>query len=81
MKEATKPASYNFLKQQQRFDHFVGIYNKERSHQALDGRLSSRAVYTLSAHLPRSVDLVCEAMLPTRNVYGSCGWHEAVSNS
>ena len=34
-KEATKPASKNLLKQQERFDRFVHIYNDERPHQAL----------------------------------------------
>jgi putative transposase len=35
-KEATKPASRNFLQQQARFDRFVECYNYERPHQALD---------------------------------------------
>ena len=35
--EATKPPSFNFLQQQERFDHFVGVYNNERPHQALGG--------------------------------------------
>jgi putative transposase len=35
-KEATKPASKNFLKQQERFDRFMHIYNQERPHEALD---------------------------------------------
>ena len=35
--EATKPASFNFLQQQERFDHFIGVYNNERPHQALNG--------------------------------------------
>ena len=47
-KEATKPASYNFLQQQQRFDHFVEVYNYERPHQALDGRYPAE-LYTPSA--------------------------------
>jgi putative transposase len=34
-KEATEPASKNFLKQQERFDRFLHIYNQERPHQAL----------------------------------------------
>lgn len=37
-KEATKPASFNFLQQQERFDRFVEVYNNERPHQALDGK-------------------------------------------
>ncbi len=36
-KEATKPASFNFLQQQERFDRFTGVYNHERPHQALGG--------------------------------------------
>lgn len=35
-KEATKPAGYNFLQQQEKFDHFIHEYNNERPHQALD---------------------------------------------
>ena len=36
-KEATKPASFNFLQQQERFDKFISVYNQERPHQALAG--------------------------------------------
>ncbi len=36
-KEATKPASYNFLQQQERFDDFIEVYNNERPHQGLGG--------------------------------------------
>jgi len=32
-KQATKPASFNFLQQQERFDDFIRIYNNERPHQ------------------------------------------------
>ena len=35
--EATKPAAFNFLQQQERFDDFIGVYNNERPHQALSG--------------------------------------------
>jgi hypothetical protein len=38
--EATKPASFNFLQQQECFDDFVRVYNNERPHQALGRRLS-----------------------------------------
>jgi len=34
-REATKPASRNLLKQQERFDRFVNIFNDERPHEAL----------------------------------------------
>ena len=36
-KEATKPAAFNYLQQQERFDHFIEVYNNERPHQALGG--------------------------------------------
>jgi putative transposase len=35
-KEATHPASKNFLQQQARFDRFIECYNRERPHQALN---------------------------------------------
>jgi putative transposase len=35
--EATKPAAFNFLQQQERFDDFIEVYNNERPHQALGG--------------------------------------------
>ncbi len=35
--DASKPASFNFLQQQERFDQFIGVYNNERPHQALAG--------------------------------------------
>jgi homeodomain-containing protein/integrase-like protein len=37
-KEATRPASHNFLQQQHRFDEFLEVYNTQRPHQALKGR-------------------------------------------
>lgn len=37
-KEATKPASFNFLQQQVRFDDFIEVYNNQRPHQALGGQ-------------------------------------------
>jgi putative transposase len=36
-KEATKPASFTFLQQQERFDQFIAVYDQERPHQALGG--------------------------------------------
>jgi transposase InsO family protein len=35
--EATKPAAFNFLQQQERFDDFIEVYNLKRPHQALSG--------------------------------------------
>jgi putative transposase len=34
-KEATKPATKNLLKQQERFDRFMHVFNQERPHEAL----------------------------------------------
>ncbi len=47
-KEATRPASRNFLKQQERFDRFVHVYNQERPHQALDMKYHSELYVTSS---------------------------------
>jgi putative transposase len=46
--EATKPASFNLLQQQERFDRFIGVYNHERPHQALNGAFPGE-LYTPSA--------------------------------
>ena len=47
-KEATKPASFNFLQQQGRFDEFMEVYNNDRPHQGLGGMYPGE-VYTPSA--------------------------------
>ncbi len=46
-KEATKPASFNFLQQQSRFDKFIEVYNSQRPHQALGMRYPAE-LYTPS---------------------------------
>ena len=51
-KEATKPASPNYLQQQERFDRFIGVYNNERPHQALGGKYPTE-VYTPSSRIYR----------------------------
>lgn len=51
-KEATKPASFNFLQQQERFDRFIEVYNQQRPHQALGGAYPAD-LYTPSARLYR----------------------------
>ena len=48
--EATKPASFNFLQQQERFDRFGGVYNSERPHEALNGAYPGD-VYTPSTRV------------------------------
>ena len=45
--EATRPASFNFLQQQERFEHFTEVYNHQRPHQALGGAYPAD-VYTPS---------------------------------
>lgn len=42
--ETTKPAAFNFLQQQERFEEFIRVYNQQRPH---------RARHALRSHLPR----------------------------
>jgi putative transposase len=53
--ETTRPPSFNFLQQQQRFDRFRTIYNNERPHQALNGAYPGD-VYTPSPRVYRPAD-------------------------
>jgi putative transposase len=53
--EATKPASFNFLQQQSRFDKFIEVYNSERPHQAIGMRYPAE-LYTPSARPFRHPD-------------------------
>ncbi|MGD9264867.1 MAG: IS481 family transposase [Lysobacterales bacterium] len=53
--ETTRPASFNFLQQQERFDRFVEVYNNQRPHQALGGAYPGD-VYTPSAREYRPPD-------------------------
>ena len=48
--ETTRPSSQNLLQQQERFDHFVRIYNEERPHEALSDQPPATA-YTKSERL------------------------------
>lgn len=54
-KETTMPSAYNFLQQQERFDHFIGIFNNDRPHQSLSG-LYPGELYTPSARAYRPPD-------------------------
>jgi len=49
-KETTKPAAFNFLQQQERFDRFLEVYNNERPHQGLGGAYPGD-LYTPSARV------------------------------
>ena len=51
-KETTKPAAFNFLQQQAKFDDFVEEFNHDRPHQAL-GMKYPGEVYTPSARVYR----------------------------
>jgi putative transposase len=42
------PAAFNFLQQQERFEDFIRVYNRERPHQALNG-LYPAEIFTPSA--------------------------------
>jgi len=46
--ETTRPAAATLLQQQERFDHFVELFNNERPHEALDQRPPA-TVYQASA--------------------------------
>ena len=52
---ATKPASFNFLQQQERFERFQQVYNNERPHQALGGQYPGE-IYTPSTRDYRLAD-------------------------
>ena len=55
-KEATKPASFNFLQQQSRFDEFIEVYNHQRPHAAIGMRYPGE-IYTPSARPYRDPEL------------------------
>ncbi len=54
-KETTRPAAFNFLQQQARFDDFVTVYNHDRPHQALNMKYPGE-VYTPSTRVYRPLD-------------------------
>lgn len=56
-KEATKPAAHNLLQQQARFDQFLGCYNQQRPHQALDMKYPAE-LYRPSARPYRGLDVL-----------------------
>ena len=46
--ETTKPATFNFPQQQERFDHFIEVNHQRRAHQALGGKYPGQ-LYTPSS--------------------------------
>jgi putative transposase len=71
-REATKPASPNFLQQQARFDAFVACYNDERPHEALDMRVPADDY----AHSPRRYRGISELEYPFHDwtaIVTTCG--------
>lgn len=49
-RETTKPAAFNLLQQQTKFDHFCKVYNHERPHQGINN-LYPAELYTPSAKI------------------------------
>jgi len=70
--EATKPAASNVLQQQARFDTFVGRYNRERPHQALDMKVPAD-VYTRSTRLYRGLEDVSYPFADATFTVTHCG--------
>ncbi len=66
--EATKPAAFKFLQQQERFDKFIGDYNNGRPHQALGGAYPGE-LYTPSAHVCEPTDAEGEAATAPLNPF------------
>jgi len=64
--EATKPAAFNFLQPQERFDQFIGVYNNERPHQALGGTYPGKSIHLQHG----STDL--RRILSTRTMIDLC---------
>jgi len=54
-KEAAKPAAFNFLQQQERFDRFIEVYNNGRPHQGLAGACPGE-LYTPSTRVYQPPD-------------------------
>lgn len=52
--ETTRPAGKNLLQQQERFDRFRDIYNRERPHEALEQRPPGELYVPSTRRLPKS---------------------------
>ena len=48
--EATRPAGFNFLQQQAKFDAFVERFNNERPHEALDMKCPAESYWPSTRH-------------------------------
>jgi transposase InsO family protein len=57
--DTTKPAAFNFLQQQERFDRFVEVYNNERPHQGW-----AAPIRTSSIHPRRALPTAARGGLP-----------------
>lgn len=56
-KETTKPPAFNFLQQQEKFDDFIEIFNKERPHQVI-GMKYPGELYTPSVRIYQRVQSI-----------------------
>ena len=64
-----KPAAFNFLQQQERFEDFIRVYNQERPHQALDVQSKNYALDVI-----RNVTETASARLQfARFAFGAAG--------
>lgn len=71
-KETTKPSQMNFLQQQARFDSFIGEFNQERPHEALEMKYPAE-IYQKSQRLYLGLPAVEYPMHDRTILVTSCG--------
>jgi hypothetical protein len=71
-KEATRPPAMNALQQQEKFDHFVDEFNRERLHETL-GKKRPADVYVASKHAYRGLPDVSYPLHDRDIVLTACG--------
>ena len=71
-KEATRPPAMNTLQQQEKFDHFVDEFNRERPHEAL-GMKRPADVYIASTREYRGLPDVCYPLHDRDILVTACG--------
>ncbi len=71
--EATKPASFNFLQQQERFDRFVEVYNSQRPHQALDMRYPADLYHLQRAPIAAAGSSTTRSTIASAHASRGCG--------